>query len=248
MLIVRLHLHPKLLKQHQQLLQRRFWSKSLLLPTLSPNKGMLLLLWEGLRERRVCSLGGFSDVFRLRSFFNFPRYVAEVSASAMAVEQLEREGRLDLQRNSTEVVEGWGEEEEDEVEETVQNGDGDGEEQTLENREEMVQEVQGAADEMVAPGGTCDTETVKTEDGKCNNSSGTSHDGGEEELERLMDSSVLSQRLHESGSLHPPERAARTNNPSLLAEMRTSLVEAQEEATSLLRQIQGEEEGGSSEH
>jgi len=176
------------------------------------------------------------------------RYVAEVSASAMAVEQLEREGRLDLQRNSTEVVEGWGEEEEDEVEETVQNGDGDGEEQTLENREEMVQEVQGAADEMVAPGGTCDTETVKTEDGKCNNSSGTSHDGGEEELERLMDSSVLSQRLHESGSLHPPERAARTNNPSLLAEMRTSLVEAQEEATSLLRQIQGEEEGGSSEH
>merc|ERR1711951_86317 len=122
-------------------------------------------------------------------------------------------------------------------------------EQTVENREEMVQEVQGGADEMVAPGGTCDTETVKTEDGKCNNSSGTSHDGGEEELERLMDSSVLSQRLHESGSLHPPpERAARTNNPSLLAEMRPSLVEAQEEATSLLRQIQGEEEGGSSEH
>jgi hypothetical protein len=48
----RLHLPPKLSKQHQQLLQKRFWSKSLLLPMLSLNKGMLLL-WEGLRERRV---------------------------------------------------------------------------------------------------------------------------------------------------------------------------------------------------
>ena len=54
-MFVRLHLRPKLLKQHQlQLLQRRFWSKSLLLPMLSLNKGMLLL-WEAVRERRVFS-------------------------------------------------------------------------------------------------------------------------------------------------------------------------------------------------
>ena len=171
---------------------------------------------------------------------NLIRYVAEVSASAMAVEQMQREGRLDLQRNSTEEVEGWGEEEEEEVEEVE---DGDGEEQIMESGEEVVQEVQGAADEMVAPGGTCDTETVKTEDGKCNSSSSTSHDGGEEELERLMDSSVS--RLQEPGSLPSPGRVTRPNDPSLLQEMRTTLVEAQEEATSLLRQIQGEEEGGS---
>ena len=158
----------------------------------------------------------------------------------MAVEQLQREGRLDLQRNSTEEVEGWGEEEEEGEEEVVE--DGDGEEQVVEGGEEMVHEVHGAADEAVA---LSDTETVKTEDGKCNSSSSTSHDGGEEELERLMDSSLLSRRLHESSSqqesLPPPAQS----NPSLLQEMRTSLVEAQEEATSLLRQIQGEEEGGS---
>jgi len=173
------------------------------------------------------------------------RYVAEVSASAMAVEQLQREGRLDLQRNSTEEVEGWGEEEEEGEEEIV--GDENGEEQVVEGEEEMVHETHGAADEAVAPSGTCDTETVKTEDGKCNSSSSTSHDGGEEELERLMDSSLLSRRLQESSSQQeslPPAQS----NPSLLQEMRTSLVEAQEEATSLLRQIQGEEEEGGSEH
>lgn len=172
--------------------------------------------------------------------------MAEVSASAMAVEQLQREGRLDLQRNSTEEVEGWGEEEEEEIEEVVDgDGDEDGEEQIVESGEEMVHEVQGAADEMVTLGGTCDTETVKAEDGKCNSSNSTSHDGGEEELERLMDSSVLSPRLQEPGSLPPPVRVAQPNDPSLLQEMRTTLVEAQEEASSLLRQIQGEEEGGS---
>ena len=43
----------------------------------------------------------------------------------MAVEQMEREGRLDLQRNSTEDVEGWGEEDEEEEEEdVVVDGDG----------------------------------------------------------------------------------------------------------------------------
>lgn len=170
--------------------------------------------------------------------------MAEVSASAMAVEQLQREGRLDLQRNSTEEVEGWGEEEEEEIEEVVDgDGDEDGEEQIVESGEEMVHEVQGAADEMVTLGGTCDTETVKAEDGKCNSSNSTSHDGGEEELERLMDSSVS--RLQEPGSLPSPGRVTRPNDPSLLQEMRTTLVEAQEEATSLLRQIQGEEERGS---
>merc|ERR1719222_764859 len=135
------------------------------------------------------------------------RYVAEVSASAMAVEQLQREGRLDLQRNSTEEVEGWCEEEEEEIEEVV-DGDGDGEEQIMESGE--VQEMQqGAADET--PGGTCDTETVKTEDGKCNSSSScTSHDGGEEELEKLMDSSVLNQRLQEPS---PAERVAPPTDP-----------------------------------
>ena len=153
----------------------------------------------------------------LSMYLNLIRYVAEVSASAMAVEQMQREGRLDLQRNSTEEVEGWGEEEEEEVEEVE---DGDGEEQIMESGEEVVQEVQGAADEMVAPGGTCDTETVKTEDGKCNSSSSTSHDGGEEELERLMDSS----RLQEPGSLPPPERVTLPNDPSLLQEMRTTLL------------------------
>ena len=114
--------------------------------------------------------------------------MAEVSASAMAVEQMQREGRLDLQRNSTEEVEGWGEEEEEEVEEVE---DWDGEEQIMESGEEVVQEVQGAADEMVAPGGTCDTETVKTEDGKCNSSSSTSHDGGDPSLLQEMRTTLL---------------------------------------------------------
>ena len=176
----------------------------------------------------------------------FHRYVAEVSASAMAVEQLQREGRLDLQRNSTEEVEGWGEEEEEEVAD-----DGGGEEQIVESGEELVQDVQGAIDEVVAPSRTCDTESVKTEDEKCNSSSTSHDDGGEGELERLMDSSVLSSRLQESSSFEqepgtpPPPQRTLLPNPSLLQEMRSSLVEAQEEATSLLRQIQDDEEGGS---
>ena len=49
----------------------------------------------------------------------------------------------------------------------------------------------------------------------------------------------MDSRLQEEPGLLPQ------SNPSLLQEMRTSLVEAQEEATSLLRQIQGEEEEGS---
>ena len=167
--------------------------------------------------------------------------MAEVSASAMAVEQLQREGRLDLQRNSTEEVEGWGEEEEEEV-----ANDGGGEEQIVESGEELVQDVQGAIDEVVAPSRTCDTESVKTEDEKCNSSSTSHDDGGEGELERLMDSSVLSSRLQESSSFEQePGTPPLLPNPSLLQEMRSSLVEAQEEATSLLRQIQDDEEGGS---
>ena len=171
----------------------------------------------------------------------------------MAVEQMEREGRLDLQRNSTEDVEGWGEDDEEEEDVVV---DGDSGEQVAESRAEGVQEVERAAGDAVTLNGTCDTETVKAEEELCNISSSTSHDGGEQELERLMDSSpvcslqqggsskqqppsVNNSSTQQSSSINNPSTQELNSNPSLLQEMRTSLVEAQEEATTLLRQIQG---------
>merc|ERR1712223_1501686 len=119
----------------------------------------------------------------------------------------------------------------------------------------MGQDVERAAGDAVTLNGTCDTETVKAEE-LCNISSSTSHDGGEQELERLMDSSpvcslqqggssqqqppsVNSSSSQQSSSINNLSTQELNSNPSLLQEMRTSLVEAQEEATTLLRQIQG---------
>ena len=166
---------------------------------------------------------------------------------------MEREGRLDLQRNSTEDVEGWGEEDEEEEDVVV---DDNSREQVSQSGAEGVQEVERAASDAVTPSGTCDTETVKAEEELCNISSSTSHDGGEQELERLMDSSpvcslqqggssqqqppsVNNSSTPQSSSINNPSTQELSSNPSLLQEMRTSLVEAHEEATTLLRQIQG---------
>jgi hypothetical protein len=90
------------------------------------------------------------------------RYVAEVSASAMAVEQQAREGGLDLQRNRTEETEEWDEEEEEE------GGVED------EEAEEEV-EAEGSA-EQAAASDDCDTETAKgSEQGvECNTEGGGS--------------------------------------------------------------------------
>jgi len=52
------------------------------------------------------------------------RYVAEVSASAMAVEQLAREGRLNIQPARTEAVEEWSDEDVDEGDEVPEEGEG----------------------------------------------------------------------------------------------------------------------------
>ena len=59
-LIVRLHLHPELLKQNQLLLLLRKYRsrKLLLLPMFSLIKGRLYLLWEGGRERKAFNSGG----------------------------------------------------------------------------------------------------------------------------------------------------------------------------------------------
>ena len=50
--------------------------------------------------------------------------MAEVSASAMAVEQLAREGRLNIQPARTEAVEEWSDEDVDEGDEVPEEGEG----------------------------------------------------------------------------------------------------------------------------
>jgi len=52
------------------------------------------------------------------------RYVAEVSASAMAVEQLAREGRLNLEPSRDDATEDWSDDEVDEGEEIMEEDEG----------------------------------------------------------------------------------------------------------------------------
>ena len=139
------------------------------------------------------------------------RYVAEVQASAMAVEELAREGRLDLQRNITEEVEEWDEEEE-EQEAEVEEG---------EEEEEVVVEQPVVADD-------CDTETVKVELEKveedwCN-------------VDPMEDRASHQEEGEEDGVLR------RRRGQEVLQEVRVSLQEVQEEASSLLREIHRPEE------
>ena len=154
-----------------------------------------------------------------------PRYVAEVSASAMAVEEeVGRVGR-DLQRNSTEEVEGWGEEElAAEAEEEVE--------------EEEAEEGQRGEEAEAAVVDDCDTETVK-EGGECNRAA------SQEEVEVEESSPLLLQEHHsplpEVQEHHPPLQEVQERG-SLLQEVRASLQEVQEEASTLLRQIHREEE------
>ena len=129
----------------------------------------------------------------------------------MAVEELAREGMLDLQRNITEEVEEWDEEEE--------------EEEGAEGEEEEEEEGEVVEQPVVAE--DCDTETVKVE---------------LEKVEDRCNSDTIEDRASHQEEGEEDSVLRRRRGQEVLQEVRVSLQEVQEEASSLLREIHRPEE------
>lgn len=169
------------------------------------------------------------------------RYVAEVSASAMAVEQLANEGRLDLEPSRIQAADEWSDEDADEGEEAIEDGN------VSDINEEVTDTANRAETECEDKGESCEQSSqmrdnlkVKEEseperlksDDYSNNTSTTKQGFGNCESENNLE-------------LEPPQTESSSDSPSSVSlttsdiqEVRQNLVEASQEAQELLRDLQ----------
>merc|ERR1711892_1359124 len=174
------------------------------------------------------------------------RYVAEVSASAMAVEQLAREGRLDLEPARAEAAEEWSDDEADEGEEALEDDEGsDSNEEVADssstdtNCEEkgecygqssQVQDSQSVTSETeskIVQSGLEGGLVTLTEPDKCES----------ETVPTLSDEGVVqSDQVSERNPVIPP--ASISLSTSDIQDVRQNLLSASEEAQQLLRDLQ----------
>jgi len=167
------------------------------------------------------------------------RYVAEVSASAMAVEQLANEGRLDLEPSRIQAADEWSDEDADEGEEAIEDGN------VSDINEEVTDTANRAETECEDKGESCgqssqmrDSLKVKEEseperlksDDYSNNTSTTKQGFGNCESENNIEPPQT-----ESSSASPSSVSLTTSD---IQEVRQNLVEASQEAQELLRDLQ----------
>jgi pyruvate/2-oxoglutarate dehydrogenase complex dihydrolipoamide acyltransferase (E2) component len=187
------------------------------------------------------------------------RYVAEVSASAMSVEQLAREGRLNLEQSrdeATEEVEQWTREDAESggVDEENENPESTEVPQPSSSNPDEDPEKCKEKDETIAIENIHSTETNLT---PC---SGSSLDTSDQEIrsnrnpsdtkikskldpskqEEIKSNLDPSNQTEISSNLDSSDQAEmRSNlNPNDLAEMRSNLEDAAQEASDLLRDVQ----------
>merc|ERR1719187_199580 len=167
------------------------------------------------------------------------RYVAEVSASAMAVEQLANEGRLDLEPSRIQAADEWSDEDADEGEEAVE------EDNISDTNEEVMDTSNRAEPQCEEKGESCgqsshmrdsqkvkeesEPERLKSED-TINDTSTTKEDIGKGESEDNIEAPHT-----ESPSALPQSVSLTTSD---IQDVRQNLVEASQEAQQLLRDLQ----------
>jgi len=167
------------------------------------------------------------------------RYVAEVSASAMAVEQLANEGRLDLEPARIQAADEWSDEDADEGEEVLE------EDPVIDANEEGTETSNLSDTHCEEKGESCGQSSQKRDSQKLKQDSEPkrviSEESGDGETTKNTDLGAcgsedkLETPLTESSSVVPPTVSLTTSD---IQDVRQNLVAASHEAQQLLRDLQ----------
>merc|ERR1719470_470268 len=164
------------------------------------------------------------------------RYVAEVSASAMAVEQLANEGRLDLEPARIQAADEWSDEDADEGEEALE------EDNVSDSNEEVVDTVNSAEEKMGSCGQSSHKDSQKvTEEsepakGFKSEACSDNTEATIAESEKCVMEDILETPDMESSPVVPPAPLSLTTSD--IQDVRQNLVSASQEAQQLLRDLQ----------
>jgi len=169
------------------------------------------------------------------------RYVAEVSASAMAVEQLAREGRLDLEPARAEAAEEWSDDDAEEGEDALE------EDEVNDSIEEMVDSSNAEAHcEEKGEGCSQSSQVQDSQKGESDPKLLKSVLESEQNVADQCDSelvptlveeqTVQADHLPDSSPVIPPPTVSLTNSD--IQDVRQNLLSASHEARQLLRDLQ----------